>query len=556
MLTHLNIKNFAVVQSLSIDLHKGLSVITGETGAGKSIAVDALGLVLGDRADNGIIRDGTERAEISASFDISNNAQASQWLDEQGLENEECILRRVLSRDGRSRAFINGSSATLGQLREIGESLIDIHSQHEHQSLLNKASHRRLLDAFAGADKLAVTVFTTYQQWHQANTELAQLKADLQTQTEQYQLLRYQLEELDVLNLQPQELAQLEAEQQRLASAGDILDSGQQALALLEANDTGDNCTSLINQAIRVSENINDDHSELADCRELLQNAQIQIVEATSSLNHYLSQVNIDPQRQQVVEQRLSDIYQIARKHQIQPIEVPQAYEKIKADFEQMDGMDSRIEELAETVKNLHHEYLANASKLSKQRKAASKVFDQRIAEHLQTLGMEGCFFITELKPFDDNAASAHGLESIEFLVSTNPGQAPRQLNKVASGGELSRISLAIQVMSAQAASIPVLIFDEVDVGIGGGTAEVVGKMLRQLGTAGQVICVSHQPQVAAQAHQHLSVSKQTADGQTDSQMVVLEKTERVAEIARMLGGLKLTDQTLAHAQEMLDSAS
>lgn len=557
VLTHLNIKNFAVVQSLSIDLLKGLSVITGETGAGKSIAVDALGLVLGDRADNGIIRDGTERAEISASFDISNNIQACQWLDEQGLEYEECIVRRVLSRDGRSRAFINGSSATLGQLREIGESLIDIHSQHEHQSLLNKASHRRLLDAFAGADKLADTVFTTYQQWHNANTNLAKLKTDLQTQTEQYQLLRYQLEELDELNLQPQELEQLEAEQQRLASAGDILDSGQQTLALLETNDNGgDNCTSLINQAIRLSENINDEHSDLAECRELLKNAQIQIVEAASSLNHYLSQVNIDPQRQQLVEQRLSDIYQIARKHQIQPVEIPQAYEKIKADFEQMDGMDSRIDELAETVKKQHREYLDNARKLSKQRHTASKVFDQRIAEHLQTLGMQGCFFITELKPLDDNAASSHGLESIEFLVSTNPGQSPRQLNKVASGGELSRISLAIQVMSAQAASIPVLIFDEVDVGIGGGTAEVVGKMLRQLGDAGQVICVSHQPQVAAQAHQHLSVSKQTADGQTDSQMVALESKERVAEIARMLGGLTLTDQTLAHAQEMLDSAN
>ena len=431
----------------------------------------------------------------------------------------------------------------------------DVASWHPRQEA-TKTSHRRLLDAFASAGKLAESVFTTYQQWHCANTALAQLKNDLQTQTEQYQLLRYQLEELNELNLQPQELANLEAEQQRLAGAGDILGAGQQALALLEANDSGDNCTSLVSQAIRLSENINDDHNDLADCRELLQNAQIQIVEATSSLSHYLSQVNIDPQRQQLVEQRLSDIYQIARKHQIQPIEIPQAHQKIKLDFEQMDSMDSRIDELTETVKNSHQEYLSNASKLSSRRQTASKVFDQRIAEHLQTLGMEGCLFITQLSHLDNNEVSAHGLENVEFLVSTNPGQSPRQLSKVASGGELSRISLAIQVMSAQAASIPVLIFDEVDVGIGGGTAEVVGRMLRQLGDVGQVICVSHQPQVAAQAHQHLSASKQTADGQTDSQMVALSKEERIAEIARMLGGLKLTEQTLAHAQEMLQSAT
>ena len=551
MLTHLNIKNFAVVQALAIDFQQGLSVITGETGAGKSIAVDALGLVLGDRADNGIIRDGTERAEISASFDISSNPLAAQWLDAQGLEKSECILRRVLSRTGPSKAFINGSAATLGQLREIGESLIDIHSQHEHQSLLNKSIHRRLVDAFAGAGTLAETVHQHYQQWHLANEELSQLKEALQSQTEQHQLLRYQLEELDELGLQPRELEQLEAEQQRLASAGNILASGQQILSLTESGDTN-NCSSLINQAIRLGDNINDESPELTNCRELLQNAQIQITEAISSLNHYLSQVSIDPQRQEIVEQRLSNIYQIARKHQIQPAEIDLTHNKIKSAFVQIDGIDDRIAELSEAVKECHQSYLSNADQLSKARLTASRTFDQQIATHLQTLGMEGCHFITQLSPLENTTISAHGMESIEFLVSTNPGQSPRPLSKVASGGELSRISLAIQVISAQASAIPVLIFDEVDVGIGGGTAEVVGRMLRQLGNAGQVICVSHQPQVAAQAHQHLSASKNINDGQTDSQMVVLEEQEKIAEIARMLGGVKLTEQTLAHAREML----
>jgi len=557
MLTHLNIKNFAVVQCLSIDLHAGLSVITGETGAGKSIAVDALGLVLGDRADNGIIRDGTERAEISASFDISSNTGAQQWLDEQGLDTDDCILRRVLTRDGRSRAFINGSTATLAQLRDFGESLIDIHSQHEHQSLLDKASHRRLLDAYASADKLAASVATFYQQWHQAENELTQLNSDLHNQTEQHQLLRYQLEELDELNLQPGELENLETEQQRLASAGEILSSGQQILSLTHGSEIDStDCSSLINQAIRLSDSIQDDHSDLNETRELLKNAQIQIEEASSSLTHYLSQVNIDPQRQQLVEQRLSDIYQIARKHQIQPPELAELHQRLTADFQQADGMDERIEALAEQLAQHRQQYLQAAQQLSDKRQAACKTFDRQIAEHLESLGMDGCHFITQLCPLDANTLSAHGMESIEFLVSTNPGQSPRQLSKVASGGELSRISLAIQVISAQASSIPVLVFDEVDVGIGGGTAEVVGRLLRKLGDTGQVICVSHQPQVAAQAHQHLSANKQSADGQTDSQMSLLSEEEKVAEIARMLGGLKLTDQTLAHAKEMLLSAN
>jgi len=557
MLTHLNIKNFAVVQSLSIDLHAGLSVITGETGAGKSIAVNALGLVLGDRADNGIIRDGTERAEISASFDISNNTGAQQWLDEQGLDTDDCVLRRVLTRDGRSRAFINGSTATLAQLRNFGESLIDIHSQHEHQSLLNKASHRRLLDAYAGADKLAASVATAYQQWHSAKTELAQLKNDLQNQTEQHQLLRYQLEELNELNLQFDELENLEAEQQRLASAEEILSSGQQTLSMIQSPETDTtDCSNLINQAIRLSDSIQDDHADLNEARELLKNAQIQVEEASNSLTHYLSQVNIDPQRQQLVEERLSDIYQIARKHQIQAPELAELYERLKADFQQLDGMDEHLEVLAEQVASYQQQYLDTAQQLSKKRQAACKTFDSQIAKHLESLGMSGCHFITQLNAFEADTLSAHGLESIEFLVSTNPGQSPRQLSKVASGGELSRISLAIQVISAQVSAIPVLVFDEVDVGIGGGTAEVVGRLLRKLGDSGQVICVSHQPQVAAQAHQHLSVSKQSTDGQTDSQMSLLSEEEKVAEIARMLGGLKLTDQTLAHAKEMLLSAN
>lgn len=553
MLTHLNIKNFAVVQSLSIELPSGLTVITGETGAGKSIAVDALGLVLGDRADNGIIRDGTERAEISANFDISNNKEAQRWLDEQGFDPEECILRRVLSRDGRSRAFINGTPAPLGQLRELGESLIDIHSQHEHQSLLDKASHRRLLDSFAGAEKLASSTATLYHQWHSAEKQLQHLKNNQQNQSEQYQLLSYQLEELDQLSLQPDELEKLETEQSRLSGASDILAKGQQIQALTQFGETeSPDCSSLISQAIKLCDSIQDDHPDLADARELLQNAHIQLDEAANSLNHYLSHVNIDPQRLQWVEERLSSIYQISRKHQVQPAELAQLHARLQADFSAIDNLDEHIEQLSRQAEEHHREYLSAARQLSERRRSASQSLDNQIAERLQTLGMGGCQFITHLEAGD---SSPYGLESIEFLVSTNPGQSPRPLAKIASGGELSRISLAIQVISAQAATIPVLIFDEVDVGIGGGTAEVVGKLLRELGTAGQVLCVTHQPQVAAQAHHHLSVSKQSSDGQTDSQMVLLDEKSKIGEIARMLGGLKVTNQTLAHAREMLASA-
>lgn len=557
MLTHLNIKNFAVVQSLSIDLEKGLTVITGETGAGKSIAVDALGLVLGDRADSNIIRDGTERAEISASFDISTNNQAQQWLEEQGLDSQDCILRRVLTRDGRSRAFINGSTTTLAQLRDFGESLIDIHSQHEHQSLLNKASHRQLLDSFAGASKLAEQVADNYQQWLAADNALKQLQSDAQNQTEQHQLLQYQLQELNDLNLQQDELAALEAEQQRLASAGDIINNCQQMVSLTQSGDIDStDCNSLLNQAIRLGDSIEDQHPDLNEARELLKNAQIQINEAANSLNHYLSQVNIDPQRQQLVEDRLSNIYQLARKHQVQPQELVQLQQRIEGEFAQLDNMDERIEQLAKQADQHKQTYLASAQKLSVKRRSTCKKLDSQIAGHLQALGMDNCLFITQLSAVETDTLTAHGLESIEFLVSTNPGQSPRPLSKIASGGELSRISLAIQVISAQANAIPVLIFDEVDVGIGGGTAEIVGRLLRELGDNGQVICVSHQPQVAAQAHHHLSVSKQSTGGQTDSQMALLNEEQKVSEIARMLGGLKLTDQTMAHAREMLLGAS
>ena len=562
MLTQLTIKNFAIVQSLTVEFNAGLSVITGETGTGKSITVDALGLVLGDRADNQVIRDGTDRAEISASFDISANSQTAQWLTEQGLDDQECILRRVLSRDGRSRAFINGTPVTLAQLRDMGESLIDIHSQHEHQSLLNRATHRRLLDDFAGTNELVNEVQDLYKAWSETQVQLNIMREQLQSQTDQRQLLKYQLEELAELDLQENELEQLEQEQSRLANAEQILSSGQQVMALCSASeiDNSAGCNELISQAIKFSEDIQDEHAQLQECRDLLHNARIQVEEAIASLNHYLDSVEVNPQRLRDIEERLSSIYQLARKHHIQPVELPEFCLKLSQEFEQLDGIDDQIDELEQQLNESMNRYQALSATLSQKRQKASQRFDKSIAEHLHELGMGGCQFVTQLSPIatsdSSTPPSAHGNEDIEFLVSANPGQAPRQLSKVASGGELSRISLAIQVMSAQASDMPVMVFDEVDVGIGGATAEVVGQMLRQLGESGQVICVTHQPQVAAKAHNHLSVSKHSNDGQTDSSIQTLDTSDKVAEIARMLGGIKLTDQTLAHAKEMLLDAT
>lgn len=555
MLTHLSIKNFAVVRSLDIELNDGLTVITGETGAGKSIMVDALGLVLGDRADNNIIRDGTERAEITAVFDVLDNSAATAWLTQQELQPEDCIIRRVLSSDGRSRAFINDRPVTLQQIKELGEALLDIHSQHEHQSLLKKSTHRKLLDSYAGTLALAQQLKELYQSWSDANQQLSLMQQRAQESKEQRELIGYQLSELSSLNLQPDEFEQLESEQARLANAEQILTAGQQILSLCNnhsSDDISTDCSSIISQALRLSEDLRDDNADLDNSIELLQSAKIQIDEAVSSLQLYLSKIEINPEKQQLVEQRLGEAYQLARKHKVHPSELLETQQQLARDFSELENIDDNMHTLAQRIDDARKEYFKLAEELSAARAKAAQQLNQLIIDQMQAMGMPGASFVTQLTAVEPGQLSPYGAENVEFLVSANPGQTPRPLQKVASGGELSRISLAIQVILASSTETPTLIFDEVDVGIGGATAEVVGQLLRTIGSRGQVICVTHQPQVAAKAHHHLYVSKNSVDEHTDSQVAALSREGKVSEVARMLGGIKLTEQTLAHAEEMI----
>ena len=556
MLTHLSIKNFAVVRALDIELGNGLTVITGETGAGKSIMIDALGLVLGDRADNSVIRDGADRAEITAVFDVAPDTEAGAWLREHEFASEECIIRRILSTDGRSKAFINASPATLQQIKTLGEALLDIHGQHEHQSLLKKPVHRQLLDTYAGVTSLAEEIALTYQNWSDAERKLLELTGQLEQQRAQQELISYQLNELAELNLQEGEIEQLELDHDRLSNAEHILAIGRQISVLCsseESNDAYADCSSLIAQAIRLSDQLRaDENPDLQNCVALLESAKIQIEEANRSLQQYLGRIEVNPERLQLVEQRIGEAHQLARKHRVQPGELIQTLATLKDEFLQRDNIDDEIRFLKAQSDAAKVAYASLAESLSAARNEFAERLNEQISVHMHTLGMPGSSFVTQLTPHPQSTLSPHGGEDVEFLVSTNPGQLPRSLQKVASGGELSRISLAIQVILASRTDTPTLLFDEVDVGIGGATAEIVGQLLRTIGAKGQVICVTHQPQVAAKAHHHLYVSKNIGVDSTDSQVTTLSRREKISEVARMLGGIKLTDQTLAHAEELI----
>ena len=558
MLQQLSIKNFAVVTALDIELSRGLTVITGETGAGKSITVDALGLTLGDRADSGIVRDGTERAEITAAFDTSQLAAANHWLSRMDFtvdpNHNECILRRIVTREGRSKAYINGTPVTLQQLKELGEHLIDIHSQHEHQSLLKKDTYRKLVDAYADCSPLAKKVQSLYSERRQKAELLSELQARDAEDSAQQQLLSYQLNELEQLALQPGELDNLEQEQTRLANAEQIIREGQTAMALSSNPEggEGDSARDLLARALRHVEEMGD-APELGDIKQLLNEAVIQAEEAGHSLQAYLERTEINPDRLAEVDERLGLCHQIARKHQVTPDQLLDKQAALQQELDQIIGADQHIEDLQVELTQLSKAYQKQADQLSAKRTKAAKKLNKEMKAILATLDMPDCVFEVRLTPYDD-PFQRHGQEEIEFLVSANPGQAPRPLSKVASGGELSRISLALQVISAEHSTIPTLIFDEVDVGIGGATAETVGKLLNQLGDKGQVLCVTHQAQVAAQGHQHFQVSKQTSKGMTNSQITTLSGEEKVAEVARMLGGSELTPTLLAHAEELVNA--
>ncbi|GGB99468.1 DNA repair protein RecN [Marinobacterium zhoushanense] len=557
MLTLLSIRNYAIVDQLDLELKDGMTVVSGETGAGKSIMLDALGLALGDRAQSDSVREGEDKAEISACFDVSTLAEARAWLAEQELEADgECQLRRVLSADGRSRSFINGRPTPLTQIRELGQLLVDIHGQHEHQRLLKKDHHRTLLDEYAGQEEIAEQVRRAYHRWRRLDTELTQLTEQNEEHSARVQLLSYQIEELDQLNLQPGELAELEEEQRVLANAGEILGTGHQLLSLTSDSDgEGENCLSLLSHCQHLLDSLGSQAPALQQAAEMLASAHIQIEESSREIRSYLDGVEINPERQQEVEERLSSIYDIARKHRINAEELPSFHAALQTELNGLHRSDDELEQLEKDVRIAHEEYLAVAGQLSLARQQAADKLSKAVDSQLHSLGMLAAHFAVCLTPYDSSRYNANGLEEVEFLISANKGQPARALAKVASGGELSRISLAIQVVTAQTSSTPTLIFDEVDVGIGGAIAEVVGRLLRQLGERAQILCVTHQPQVASQGHQHLFVSKDSKGELTRTRIDHLSQEKRVHEVARMLGGIDITDTSLEHAREMLKSA-
>ena len=559
MLNQISISNFAIVDHLNLDIKPGMTAITGETGAGKSIMLDALGLALGGRADSDCVRDGSDRAEISACFDLQRIPAARQWLQERdyldhNCVDAECILRRVITREGRSRGYINGTMVTLSELKALGELLIDIHSQHAHQSLLKKSNHTIVLDQFAGSLNLSRDVAQAAQDYRQAHQQLNALVSDRQDREERVQLLSYQLNELEQLHLLPGEVEQLEQEHRQQAQAGATLTACHQVTQVC-ANDEGDNLLQQLSLCLHRLGDLQIDHPAITNSLDMLSSAQIQVEEAVTELNHFIDHFEADPQRVREIEERLSAIFDLARKHRIQPEELLTKQQQISEELEKVQCHDEQVAALEQAMVQLHQQHNLLAQRLSAQRQRAARKLEKLVCERIALLGMPKGKFRVELADIPERSVAAQGLESIEFLVTTNPGQAPRALAKVASGGELSRISLAIQVIIAQSAATPTLVFDEVDVGIGGGTAEIVGSMLREVGKNGQVLCVTHQPQVASQAHQHLHVSKKVGRNASSTRILPLDGEHRVHEIARMLGGVELTTPTLNHAQEMLFQA-
>ncbi|WP_456404450.1 DNA repair protein RecN [Thiolapillus sp.] len=550
MLQHIQVKDLVIVRELSLAFDAGMTALTGETGAGKSILIDALGLVLGDKADKSMIRSGRDQAEINAEFDLEQIPEVRQWLQDNALDSEgECILRRVLVRQGRSRAFINNRPVPAALLAELGSQLVSIHGQHEHQLLMKQSAQRDLLDAYAGHEPLLTSARQTYRKYRLKQQQLQELQRQSLDRAQRLDYLQFQIDELGQLQLQPGELDELATSQRRLANAEQL---GSDLSDLIEQLfDDNHGAQPGLAHACVLLENITKLEPQLQPAAELLDSARIQVEEALSLVQDFASKVEVNPQQLQEIDARLGEIHGLARKHRINAKALPELSEKLVLERDQLENADVTLAQLEQEVRVLEKASVAAAKKLSTSRNKAAVKLGKIITQSMQRLGMKGGRFSIEVSPLPDAQFSASGMDQVTFMVSANPGQPLAPLSRVASGGELSRISLAIQVATADCSQIPTLIFDEVDVGIGGGIAETVGKLLRQLGTRNQVLCVTHLPQVAAQANQHLQVNKSTDGKSTETRIIALDKDQRIAEIARMLGGLDITEQTLAHAREM-----
>lgn len=559
MLKHLNIRNFAIIDELELEFNSGMTALTGETGAGKSILLGALNLVLGDRADNDSIKQSADYAEIVAEFDITKLDDARAWLITQELNTEnECILRRRITKDGRSRAYINSTPVNLQIMRELGEMLIDIHGQHEHQSMMKSSVQRQLLDDFANHSMLLENVSNLYVELKLLEEQLHHLQKNSNKQNDRLDLLRFQTQELDALGLEDNEYQTLNSQHKRLANAEKISTTVQQAIHKL-SEDENSNVQSAVSVVINSLNDISEHEETLIPVSEMLTEALVQIDESVSLLQNYSDNVELNSSQLATTEQRIQDILDLSRKHRVEAKELHILHETLQKELDNIDNVDERLDELTQQQKVLEKQYTDACNKLSISRKKSAAKLNKNITKSMQTLGMAGGKFEIALSE-SSNKRSAYGLDFIEFTVTANTGQKCKPISRVASGGELARISLAIQMIIADSSKIPALIFDEVDSGIGGGIAEIVGQHLRTLasqktGKASQVICITHLPQVASQAHQHLRVEKQTQKKQTTSNVISLNEEQRRQEIARMLSGVEITEQSLAHADEMIDRA-
>jgi DNA repair protein RecN (Recombination protein N) len=545
LLQALSIRNFIIVESLDLEFSSGFTTLTGETGAGKSILVDALSLALGARNEGEVVRAGSDKADISATF--LSNQQANSWLESNALESApELVLRRVIYADGRSRGFINGVSVTIGQMKELGEFLVDIYSQNAHHSLLNVNTQRQILDEFAGSVDLATQVATQFKTWSHLNRQRLEIEKNAAAYADELAELRDKVRELNQLNFSADEWRELQAEHNRLSNGAALISGGEMCLSLISEGEPA--ALSMLTQAQQKLIGLVEFDSALSETAEAVDSAVIQLQEAARALNRYLQRTELDPARLNEVENRIQAIHGASRKYRIKPEELN---DLLASDQERMSELESFANDgaLAKQESEAFDTYQATAEKLSATRQQAAKSLSDKISAEMQRLSLSGGRFEVLLTPC---AATSSGLETVEFLVAGHAGVEPRALNKVASGGELSRISLALHVTTASQGSVPTMIFDEVDVGIGGGVAEVVGKLLKQLGSNRQVLVITHLPQVAAQAAQHLQVSKTQVGGATLSHIQVLSQTERVEEIARMLGGIQITETTRSHAKEML----
>jgi DNA repair protein RecN (Recombination protein N) len=554
MLTELQVKDFAIITSSTLHLSQGMTTLTGETGAGKSILLGALGLVLGDRASPTTVRDGADRADITAVFDVTQCTDAIAWLQDHAMDQDnECILRRVVTRDGKSRAFINGTPVTIKNLRELSRQLINIHGQHDHQLMTLPDTQLAILDDFGECDVLLSSVREHWQAWTQKKRELDSIQSRLQARNDRLDTLRYQLQEFGNLKLDGIDFVAVDQEHKRLSNTTLLGELCSQAMDLLQ--DGNHALLSQLQQVASVIEQLNANDNSTRDVTELLSSAQIQLEEAVDTLRHYQHTIEPQPERLQELDTLLAGAYQLGKKHQCDLSDLAPLETRLRDEFDDLQSIDDSIESLETALAKLAQSHEKAAAKLTDKRHKASAQLSAHLTQAMQTLGMKGGTFDIEVSPRKLEHPTATGNDLVVFKVSANPGAAPRSMSDVASGGELSRLSLAVQLITSARHRVPTLIFDEVDTGVGGGVAETVGQQLRQLGDRCQVLCVTHLPQVAAQGHTHIKVSKKSSDNKTLAESKVLTDDESLEEIARMLGGVKITQRTRDHAREMLAGA-